>query len=129
LVWDQEVASSNLAAPTFLSKTETIATDDMPMAKKITSSNGRDRLDEAMALLVNNQAAFVSQLAENNREHLKFERETHDRFARIEAQMAEIIRVLNEHGRILQDHGTLMERLTEAVREKIGFKSQLQPNP
>jgi hypothetical protein len=35
---------------------------------------------------------------------------------RIEAQMAEIIRVLNEHTRIL-------ERLPEAVRERIGFIS------
>jgi hypothetical protein len=92
------------------------------MPKKDTPTNGRDRLDEAMALLVHNQASFVSQLAENNRQHLKFEREANERFGRIEAQMAEIIRVLNEHGRTL-------ERLPEAVREKIGFKSQLQPNP
>ena len=84
-----------------------------------------------MALLIQNEAAFVGRLAETDRAHLEFERrhlefershheferETKERFARMEAQMAEIIRVLNEHTRQL-------ERLTEAVREKIGFKGQ-----
>ena len=69
-----------------------------------------------MALLINNQAAFVKQISETNRRHLEFERETAERFARIETQMAEIIRVLNEHSRVL-------ERLPEAIRDKIGFKS------
>ena len=74
-----------------------------------------DRLEEAMALLLQNRAEFVDQLAANERRHLEFERETRERFARIEGQMAEIIRVLNEHGRVL-------ERLPDAVRDKIGFK-------
>jgi hypothetical protein len=43
-------------------------------------------------------------------------RQSDERFARIEAEMAEIIRVLNEHSRML-------ERLPEAVRDKIGFKA------
>lgn len=92
------------------------------MARKSVPQNGHSRLEEAMALLVQNQAAFVGRQGETDRahveferRHLEFERETADRFARIEAQMAEIIRVLSEHGRIL-------ERLTEAVRDKIGFK-------
>jgi hypothetical protein len=87
------------------------------VARKSATPNGRDRLEEAMATLIQNQAAFVSQLAETNRLHLQFERETAERFARIEAQMAEIISVLNEHSRIL-------EHLPEAVRDKIGFKGQ-----
>jgi hypothetical protein len=94
------------------------------VARKSAEPNGRDRLEEAMALLIQNQAAFVGQLAETDRAHAEFERhhleyqrEAAQRFARIEAQMAEIIRVLNEHGR-------LIEGLTEAVREKIGFKGQ-----
>lgn len=77
-----------------------------------------------MALLIQNQAAFVSSraepdrhMAETGRLHAKFEREANERFARIEAQMAEIIRVLNEHGRIL-------ERLPEAIRERIGFAAK-----
>ena len=101
------------------------------MARKSASSqNGHDRLEEAMALLIQNQAAFVGRLADADREraeierrHLEFERETAERFARIEAQMAEIIRVLNEHGQILAEHGRLLEHLPEAVHEKIGFKS------
>jgi hypothetical protein len=56
-------------------------------------------------------------LAETDRLHAQFERETAERLARIEAQMTEIIRVLNEHSRLL-------ERLPEAIRDKIGFKSQ-----
>jgi phosphoserine phosphatase len=94
------------------------------LARKAASSpNGHDRLEEAMAMLIQNQASFVGRLAENDRRHLEFERETAERFARIEAQMAEIIRVLHEHGRILAEHGRLLEHLPEAVREKIGFKS------
>ena len=94
-----------------------------PMAKKVTEQNGPTRLEEAMAMLIQNQAAFVGQLSENDRRHLKFESETAERFARIEAQMAEIIRVLNEHNRILSEHSRMIERLTDAVREKIGFKA------
>jgi hypothetical protein len=101
------------------------------LAKKRIPLNGRDRLEEAMATLIQNEAAFVGRLAETDRAHvefqrqhleferrsLEFQREAAERFARIEARMAEIIRVLSEHGR-------LIERLTEAVREKIGFKGQ-----
>lgn len=77
-----------------------------------------------MALLIQNQAAFLGRHAEDERvhteferRHLDFERETAERFGRIEAKLAEIIRVLGEHGRLL-------ERLPEAVREKFGFKPQ-----
>lgn len=101
------------------------------MARKRTPQNGRDRLEEAMATLIQNQAAFVSRLSEHDRahaelerEHLELKRQTDERFARIEAQMAEIIRVLNEHGRILAEHSRLLERLPEAIRDKIGFKGQ-----
>ena len=94
------------------------------MARRRASENGHDRLEEALATLIQNQAAFVSQLAQSDRERaemrresLELERRTEERFLRIEAQMAEIIRVLSEHGRIL-------ERLPDAVREKIGFKGQ-----
>jgi hypothetical protein len=92
------------------------------LARKETAPNDHDRLEEALATLIQNQAAFVASLRETERLHAQYERETAERFARIEAQMAEIIRVLNEHGRILQEHGRILERLPEAVREKIGFK-------
>jgi hypothetical protein len=85
------------------------------LARKSTSENGRSSLEAAMAMLIQNQATFVGQLSEIERRHLEYQRETAERFARLEAQMAEVIRVLNEHNRVL-------ERLTEAVHEKIGFK-------
>jgi hypothetical protein len=85
------------------------------LPRKSTSHNGRDRLDEAKALLIQNQASFVAELRENNRSHAAFERETRETVAQIKAQMAEIIRVLNEHGQIL-------ERLPDAVRERMGFR-------
>ena len=95
---------------------------EIALARKASSGNGRNRLEQAMATLILTQAAFLSRLAETDRahvefarRHLEFEHESKERFARIEVQMAEIIRVLNEHGRML-------ERLPEAVREKIGFK-------
>jgi glutamyl/glutaminyl-tRNA synthetase len=99
------------------------------LPRRPTASNGRDRLEEAIATLIQNQAAFVASHSEAEqrrlemeRRHLQYERETADSFAQIKTQMAEIIRVLNEHGRILTDHGRLIEHLTDAVREKIGFK-------
>jgi len=52
-----------------------------------------------MALLLHNQAQFVSQMVESER-----------RFAAIERHLAEITRILYE--------------LPEAVRQKIGFKPQ-----
>jgi hypothetical protein len=101
------------------------------LAKKVIPKNGNGRLEEALALLIQNEAAFVARLSESDQRHaeierqhlefkrldLEYRRQTNKRFARIEAQMAEIIRVLAEHGRIL-------ERLPEAVRDKIGFKTQ-----
>ena len=93
------------------------------MAKKATTDEGNGHLQKAIALLIQNEAAFLARLSETDRlraelerRHLEYERETAERFSRIEVQMAEIIRVLNEHGRIL-------ERLPEAVGERFGFKT------
>src|SRR5439155_11323440 len=92
------------------------------VAKKSTGQNGRDRLEDAIGTLIQNQTTFLSRASETDRAHaeierrrLQYEREAGERFARIEAQMTEIIRVLKEHGRVL-------ERLPDAVRDKIGFK-------
>jgi predicted nucleic acid-binding Zn-ribbon protein len=93
------------------------------MVKKSNPQNGNgNRLDEAMTSLIQAQAQLVASMAEANERHARFEREmldiqknTDERFSRIDKQIAEIIRVLAEHGRIL-------ERLPEAIRDKIGFK-------
>jgi hypothetical protein len=92
------------------------------VTRKAAIANGRERLEEAMAVLLHNEAAIASRLAEIERRHLEFTRETAERFARIEAQMAEIIRVLAEHGRLLADHSRLLERLPEAIRDKLASK-------
>ena len=108
------------------------------MAKQSATKNGHDRLEEAMAMLIQNQASFLGRASETQgrlveierhhteterhmvemeRRHLEYQREAAERFARIEVKMADIFRILAEHGRLL-------ERLPEAVREKIDFKSQ-----
>lgn len=81
------------------------------------SSNGQSRLEEAMAMLIQNQAAFLAQVAETNRELVALKKEGNEtnrindeRFARIEA--------------ILIDMSRMLQGLPEAVREKIGFKMQ-----
>src|SRR5262245_18260631 len=92
------------------------------MAKKDASTNGHDRLEEAMIMLIQNQSGFLGRLAEidrNTSQRLtELERANSERFARIESEIAAIFRVLAEHSRLL-------ERLPEAVRENIGFKGQL----
>ena len=70
-----------------------------------------------MAEFQRHHLEFERRHLEFERRHQQFDRETAERFARIEAQMAEIIRVLNEHGQLL-------ERLPEVIRDKIGFKPQ-----
>ncbi len=80
------------------------------MAKKAIPENGHDRLEEAIAILIQNQATFLRDLAD-------IERTTSARFSRIETDMTAILRVLSEHSRLL-------ERLPEAVRDKIGFQGQ-----
>jgi hypothetical protein len=92
------------------------------LARKATTENSSNRLEEAMALLIQNQASFLSRLAD-------IEHTTAERFGRIERDMTAILRVLSEHGQLLAEHNRLLERLPEAVREKIGFKGQSSVAP
>jgi len=64
---------------------------------KRTPNGTKTNLQEAMALLLHNQAQFVSQMVESER-----------RFANIERKLDRIERILYD--------------LPEAVRQKIGFK-------
>lgn len=77
------------------------------MARAKSEKNGR--LEEAIALLLQNQAHFLARMAE-------MDRISSERFARIES-------ILIEHSRILAEHGEILERLPDAIREKIGFKA------
>jgi len=70
--------------------------------------NGKNgQLEQALATLINNQAAFVAQLTRSD-----------ERFARIEERLAKIEQLLIEH------HGILLA-MPEAIREKIGFKPRI----
>ncbi len=71
------------------------------MPKRSTSANGHNRLEEAMAMLIHNQAAFLGRLAESDNRLSEIQRATSERFARIEADMAAILRVLAEHSWLL----------------------------
>jgi len=76
------------------------------MARAKSAGNGR--LEEALATLIQNQAAFVTRMSEIDARVADMDRLNAERFARIEA-------LLLEHNRILQ-------ALPDAIREKIGFK-------
>jgi len=76
-----------------------------------------DRLEEAMVLLIQNQATFLSRLSETDKELADLRREDDERFARVEEELGTIKTILLRQEQILQG-------LPEAIREKIGFKSQ-----
>src|SRR2546422_856752 len=92
-------------------------------------SNGR--LEEGLAILIQNQTAVVARMADNDqrvaetdRQKVEIDRQmaetnriNSERFARIEA-------ILMEHTRILADHTGILEALRDAIREKIGFKGK-----
>jgi hypothetical protein len=74
------------------------------------------------AVFVQNQAAFNQTIAQINQnqsailgELRDLERQTAERFGRIE-------RILLEHTQILQEHSRVLHNLPEAIRETIGFK-------
>ena len=64
-----------------------------------------------MALLIQNQAQFVSHLDEDRR-----------RFTRIESELGQIKTLLLQHDQILKNHEQILKDLPEAIRQKIGFK-------
>ena len=105
-----------------------------------------NHLEEAMALLIRNQAAFVEQIARNDRERLElrdwqhetevwqrkteewqrkteeWQRKAEIRFDLIEKRLAKIEESLAELPKtILQ---SLLEQLPKAVKKEIGFKSR-----
>jgi hypothetical protein len=75
--------------------------------------NGTVNLAAAMALLIQNQAALVAQQTKS----LDQWAETQRTFARIEKDLDAIKAVLVRHE-------SMLEKLPEAIRDKIGFKGQ-----
>ena len=92
------------------------------MAANKTSRN--NHLEEAMALLIRNQAAFLDRAAQTDREALTLKRE----LAAIERELAAIERESNKRFEriesILLEHRVILEALPEAIRQKIGFKGR-----
>lgn len=64
----------------------------------------KNGLEQALAVLIQNQATFVGNLNETNQ-----------RFARIENDLAQIKTILLRHEQTLN-------QLPEAIRQKIGYK-------
>ena len=97
------------------------------MARAKNQRNGR--LEEAMAnmarsqqTLLQNQALFVGQIAETNRRIDEQNHRIDERFARIDERFARIEAILLQHSQILNELTRMLDRLPEAVRDKIGFK-------
>ena len=79
-----------------------------------------NHLQEAMALLIRNQAAFVEQIARNDQERLalqrkmeEWQRKSDERFDRIEADLLQLPK------NIVQ---TILDQLPR-IKKEIGFKS------
>ena len=81
------------------------------MATRTTRRNGPGTLEAAMALLIHNQAALMAQ----HTQFLTQFEETRQTFARMEKDLETIKSVLVRHE-------SMLEKLPEAIREKIGFK-------
>ncbi len=97
-----------------------------------------NHLEEAMALLIRNQAAFVEQIARNDQERLRlqikgedwmrrteewqrkteeWQRKAEERFDRIERRLASI------EASLIQLPKTILAQLPKAVKKEIGFKT------
>lgn len=85
---------------------------------------GNGTLAQAIALLIQNQAAFVAELAEANRERTAIERRTEARFRHIEKTMDEMKAMLIDRERVLREVYEMLKELPEAVRQKIGFEAR-----
>ncbi len=77
-------------------------------------------LEAALAVLIQNQAAFVGQMNELAKHQVLLSRQQEDgqqRFSRIESELEQIRKILLGHDKTLKG-------LLEAIRQKIGFKAK-----
>jgi len=86
-----------------------------------------NHLEEAMALLIRNQAAFVEQIARNDQERLKlqiksedWQRKTEDWQRKTEARLEKIETALLEMPNIILK--AVLDQLPKAIKKEIGFK-------
>ena len=86
-----------------------------------------NHLEEAMALLIRNQAAFVEQIARNDQERLalkEWQQETQEWQRRAEVRFDNIEqRLANIEASLIQLPKTILQQLPKAVKKEIGFKT------
>jgi len=87
------------------------------------------RLEEALAIMLQNmatlvqtQAAFVADKRETDKELADLRRQNNERFARIDQNFARIDQLFAQMDQRLAGIERILERLPDAVRDKIGFK-------
>lgn len=100
-------------------------------------SNGNGRLEEAIALLLQNQASLLARVSETDREMVGIEREMlalRREKIEIDRQIAETRKDIAETNRrnderfariekILLEHSRILQALPDMIRDKIGFKT------
>src|SRR5437867_12585562 len=85
------------------------------MATRARQRNGT--LEAAMAMLLQNQAALAKQ-------YIEFLDRSEKRNAEMEQRFAAVMKELDLIKSVLARHEKILESLPEAIRQKIGFKSQ-----
>jgi len=103
--------------------------DRLPVVATRKNSNSNNHLEEAMALLIRNQAAFVEQIARTDRDRTEqkqeleaFRRETRERLSRIELALVELPKQLKKE--LLQEIQKQLLQLPKAIKKEIGFKAR-----
>ena len=91
-------------------------------ARKRPSAN--DHLQEAMALLIRNQAAFVEQIARNDQERLKLQRISDQRQLRIEEWQRKGDQRFDKIEERLPRVKIIVLQLPKAIKNESGFKSR-----
>lgn len=77
-------------------------------AKTVRNGRGHSNLEMALTVLIQNQAKFVSEMADINRRSNELKEETAKRFSNIE--------------NLLLQHNQLLKALPDTLKEKIGFQ-------
>jgi len=85
------------------------------------SKNGSNRLEEAIALLINNQATFNNNLATLNATQAAYQAN----MVALQAEIRDLERSTNEKFAqimaILARHEQILQALPDTIRQKIGF--------
>jgi hypothetical protein len=85
-------------------------------------SKRNNHIEEAIALLIRNQASFVQNQASFLSQMVEMNRVNAERFERIEKRLDRIESILVHLAQILEGLPEAIRHLPEAIRQKIGFK-------